>query len=330
VETVHRIDEVDAAAWDATVARARLPVFYSHGFLRAYERHPLAPTDDVAYLTVHGADGPVAVLPAYLPRETDPLGCLYRAYPEADGERALLTHNWHCYDGTVPGGPGAAQAVVDELRRLARELGVPWCGVVNVRADGPTAAALTEAGLPLRPLSQRFMADLDGVAQVDDLLARGRPRAGVNLRRHRRRAAEFGTRCEVLSPSQADLEGLMRMCDALAVKYGSHRFYPAGVFERFVAELPDGSAVVLQVHQHDRLVAASVCLLDEWNFHWWAGGVDYRVEGNFSPYAMLFAWTLEQSLLSGRPKLEGGRGNPTFKTRHGLTSRRLDACLVPA
>jgi predicted N-acyltransferase len=334
VETVDRIGTVDPVEWDAAVEAQRLPVFYSHTFLSAYERYPLAQIDAFAYLLVRrrGEPGPpVAVLPAYLQRRSDPLGCLATVYPEAAGQPALLSHSWHCYDSHLGGpatDPALAAAAVTALRGLARELGAPWCGLVNVRRAGRTARALAGAGLPVRSLMDRFAADLSELTDLEHYLARyARPRAGSNLRRYRRRAAEHGVRSTVLPVEEADLAGVTALCDRVASRYGTDRFYPAGLFERFVAALGP-SARVLEIRQQGRLIAAGVCLLDAYSFHAWAGGADYRVDGNFSPYYVMFAETVELALRLRRPIFEGGRGNPDFKQRHGLTARPLDACLV--
>jgi|GEM_PF-1102392 len=336
VEIHDRIGAVEPAEWDAAVRAGGLPVFYAHRFLAAYERYPLAAIDAFRYLVLRrrGAPGPpAAVLPAYLPRQPDPLSCLAPAYPLAAGQPALLSPSWHCYDGHLGGrdtGPGLAAAAVSALRGLARDLGVGWCGVVNVRHGGPTAAALTAAGLPLLPLSERYAADLRGVSDLEDLQLRGaRPRARVNLRRNRRRAYENDVRSAVLPVGEADLAGVAALCDQLANRYGTDRFYPVGTFERFLAELGP-CAQVLEVRQHGRLIAAGVCLLDEHSFHSWAGGADYEVDGNFSPYYVMFGESVELALRLGLPTFEGGRGNPDFKLRQGLSARRLDACLVPS
>jgi predicted N-acyltransferase len=333
VEVHDRIGAVDTAAWDAAVRTNRLPVFYEHRFLAAYERHPLAGIDAVRYLVVRrrgGTDVPVVVLPAYLLRQGDPLGCLTSAFPEAAGRPVLLSHCWHCYDGHVGGPdvePAQAAAVLAALRGVARGLGVPWSGVVNVRRGGPSATALAAAGLPVRPLSQRYVAQLGGVGDLDAFLRLARPRARLNLRRYRRRAAEYGVRTAVLPVAEADLAGVAALCDRIASRNGTERFYPLGAFPRFLAALGP-CARVLEIRQRGRLIAAGVCLLDEHAFHSWAAGVDYAVDGNFSPYYLLFAETVELALRLGRPTFEGGRGNPAFKLRYGLAGRPLDACLV--
>jgi predicted N-acyltransferase len=341
VDVADRIDAVDPAAWDAAVRAQGLPVFYSHSFLSAYERHPLTEVDGVAYLTVwrRGVPGPpVAVVPAYFQRRPDPLGHLASAYPEAAGQPTLLSHCWHCYDGHLGGLDGGtagraavAGTVMAALRGLARELGAPWCGVMNVRHGGPTATALAAAGLPLRPLAQRFGTDLGGLTGFDDFLDRSAgQRARANLRRHRRRAAENGVHTAALPVAAADLAGVWALCNLLAGRHGdAERYYPSGRFERFLTALGP-SVRIVEVRQYGRLVAAAACLLDTERLHWWAGGADYEVAGNFSPYYVMFAETVELALRLRRPDFEGGRGNPAFKLRNGLTARPLDACLVRA
>jgi predicted N-acyltransferase len=337
VETVDRIGAIDPTEWDAAVDALRLPVFYSRAFLSAYERHPLTGIDGVAYLLVRrrgGAGAPVAVLPAYLQHRPDPIGQLAGVYPEAAGQPALLAHCWHCYDGDAAGPavtPALAAAVMAALRRLARELGASWCGLLNVRRDGATARALAAAGLPTRPLTERYGADLAGLTGFDEFLERSvGQKVRANLRRHRRRAAEHGASTAVHHVDRADLVGISALCNRLAGRYsGADRYYPPGRFERFLAALGP-AARAIEVREGGRLVAGGVCLLDDERLHWWAGGADYEVAGNFSPYYVMFAETVELALRLRRRDLEGGRGNPRFKLRHGLVARPLDACLVRA
>jgi predicted N-acyltransferase len=335
VEVSDRVAELDPADWDGVVTAAGAPVFYTHAYLAAYERDPLAAVDAHAYLVVHrrGAGTPVAVLPLYLQRRPDPLACLAPAYPELAGHPALLTHVWHCYDTHLPTTAADAAplvgAVLAAMRRVARRLGAPYCGLVNVARGSPTGRALRAAGQPLRHVMDRFAADLRGMDGFEGYLARLGPRARANLRRNARRAAEAGVVTTVVPPDRADLDEVAALCGRTAARFGNTGFYPARTFGRFVRGL-GGAAHVLQVRQHGRLVAAGVCLVDSQRFHTWTCGVDYDVEGNFSPYAVLFAESVALALRLGRPVLEGGRSNAVFKQRHGLSVRHLEACVVPA
>jgi predicted N-acyltransferase len=330
VETHRRIGDVDPAGWDGAVEAQGLPVFYSRTFLAAYERYPLTRIDAFAYLVVRrrGEPGPpAAVLPAYLQSRPDPLGHLASAYPEAAGQPALLSHVWHCYDTHI-GDPAATLATVAALRRTARELGAAWCGLVNVRLDGPAAAALAGVGLPVRHLVDRFNADLAGCTELDQFLRRSaRPHARRGLGRTYRRATEHGMSRTVVAVERADLDAVAALCRGSAGRHGNDEYYPAGRFEPFIAALGTAARLV-EIRQHGRLVATGVCLLDTTRLHCWAGGADYRVDGNVSPYHLLFADSMRLAVDLRRPAFEGGRGNPKFKLRHGLTARPLGACLV--
>jgi predicted N-acyltransferase len=333
VETHQRIGDVDPFDWDAAVEAQGLPVFYSRTFLAAYERYPLTRIDAFAYLVVRrrGKSGPpAAVLPAYLQSRPDPLGHLATAYPESAGRPALLSHVWHCYDTHLgePTAPAATVAAVSALRRTARELGAPWCGLVNVRLDGPAAAALAGAGLPVRHLVDRFNADLAGCTELDRFLRRSaRPHARRELGRTYRRAAEQGVSRTVVAVERAELDAVAALCRGSAGRHGNDEYYPPGRFEPFLAALGPAARVV-EIRQHGRLVATGVCLLDATRVHCWAGGANYRVDGNFSPYYLMFADSMRLAVDLRRPAFEGGRGNAEFKLRHGLTARPLGACLV--
>lgn len=327
VDLFDRIDQVDPEEWDAVVHRQRLPAFYSHTFLAAYERHPLTEIDGFRYLVIRRGGGAVAVLPAYLQRRPDPLGVLAEAFPEAAGEPALLSHSWHCYDAHA-GEPALLPVVLGALRELAAGLGAPWYGLVNVERGGPLAAALLAAGLPVRHLVDRFRAELGGAGDVGEFLRRNaRPRARLNLLRYRRRAAEHGVTSADVAVTDLDLAEVTALCDRSARKHGSDRFYPEGTFEAFLTMVAPISRAV-EVRQRGRLVAVGVCLLDDSRLHCWACGVDYDVDGNFSPYHLMFADSVDLALRLGRPVLEGGRGNPGFKLRLGLTPRPLVGCLT--
>lgn len=327
VDRFDRIADVDPVKWDAVVRERGLPVFYSHTFLAAYERHPLTPIEAFRYLMISRDGRPVAVLPAYLQHDPDPLGCLAPAYPGACGGPALLSHSWHCYDAHA-GDPALVPVVLGALRELAAELGAPWYGLVNLDRDGPAAAALAAAGLPTRHLVDRFRADLDGVEDVDGFLRRSAsPSARRNLLRYGRRAAEHGATCAVVPIGDLDLAEVTALCDRSARKHGSDRFYPPGVFEAFLAMVAPVARAV-EVRQAGRLVAVGVCLLDDERLHCWACGVDYEVDGNFSPYQLMFGASIALAIDLGRPVLEGGRGNPEFKLRFGLRPRPLVGCLV--
>ncbi len=272
------------------------------------------------------------MLPVALHTQADPLGWLRETHPGIEGERALLSHVWHCYDTQLVGPaerPDIAAALVTAQAALAQDWKVPWFGFVNVERGTPSSAALTSAGLTGQHLMDRFVADLSGLSDLDEYLSRLGSRPRANLTRNARRAAETGMTTTVAPASDSNLDEVAELCARTTARLGSAHFYPVSTFVRFVGEL-GGSALVLAVRQSDRLVAAGVCLTDERRFHTWACGVDYNVTGNASPYAVLFAQSIALAIKLGATVLEGGRANDVFKVRHGLSVRHLDAYLSRA
>lgn len=326
---VHDDPRVAAVAgWDALVRGDGAPVFYDSAYLAAYGQDPLTDIVRFGYLLARDRDGtPVGALPVALHRDPDPLGQLAHAAPELSGP-ALLSHVWHCYDARIVGAgrPDVVDALLRALARLAAEWGAGWYGLVNVDRSGPTAAALSGAGWTGTHLVDRWTADLTEVPDLPAFLARLGGRSRANLTRTARRAAEHGMVTTFGPPAVADLAEIAALCTATAARFGTGRFYPPETFARFVMTLGP-SAHVIQVRQRGRLVAAGVCLADATRFHTWTCGVDYAVTGNASPYAVLYAHSVELALRLGRPVFEGGRGNEAFKRRHGLRPRPLDAYL---
>ena len=332
VERIRELDRIDPAEWDRVVAQAAAPVFYSHDFVAAYHRAPLAPIDGHTYLVVRRrADGTaIAVLPAYLQRRPDPIGCLTAAYPELRGA-ALLSHVWHCYDGRLPATIDHQElvpAVLDALRTEACALGAEWFGLVNVSRGSATGNALTAAGLPLRHLLERFTMDLRGLTRFEDYLDRLSPNNRHNLQRNLRRAEEAGVRTELLPASRARLDEVAALSAATATRFGNTTFYRQDTFADFVRALGP-SAGVIEVRQHGRLVSHVVYLTDQERFHAWTGGVDYEVDGNFSAYRVMHAAFVGLAIELGLSTLEGGRSNGDFKQRHGLSPLPLDAMILP-
>jgi CelD/BcsL family acetyltransferase involved in cellulose biosynthesis len=320
------------SGWDELVRASAAPVFYRSRYLSAYHDHPLADIDRFGYLMVRESGGrPLAALPVARYARPDPVGALRAVDPAIASRPALLSHVWHCYDSQVVGAVRRADvvaAVLHAMRTLAVRWGAAWFGLVNVARDGPTAAALSAAGLPGRHLVDRFVADLTGLADFDGYLRRLRPRARANLVRNRRRADEAGLTCATLPVDEADLDEIARLCARTAARFGNVGFYPPATFARFVTALGD-CAHVLEVRHAGRLVAVGVCLTDEHRFHTWTCGVDYDVPGRASPYTLLFAESVALALRLRRPVLEGGRSNGVYKERHGLRVRHLDAHLAP-
>ncbi|SFR28204.1 hypothetical protein SAMN04488564_11352 [Lentzea waywayandensis] len=323
VEFSNTIREIDSADWDAVVRDAGAPVFYRHAYVSAYEQSPLTTVDAFAYFVVREGDKPIAVLPAYLQTAANPLRRLHEAYPEAVGQPALLSHTWHCYDAHVPAAAEVLPRLLDAMIRTASIFGARWCGFMNVQRGNELSRALRRAGLPARHLTDRWAT---GLTTYEHYLASLSLRARANVRRNDRRSTEAGVTIEALPVDHAALDEITLLCVKTASRFENNGYYPGEAFARFVTALGD-LAHVIEVRQHGKLVAAGVCLTDATRFHTWTCGVDYAVDGNYSPYGVLFAESVRLAIRLGKSTLEGGRGNEAFKRRHGLSPRHLDAVL---
>lgn len=330
VEIHEHPDSAAEAGWDSVVKAAGAPVFYQSDYLAAYHRDPLGDIVYFRYLLVREPGrAPIAALPVALHRRADPLGLLRDHHPGVADGSALLSHVWHCYDTQIVGAvAGTVRPLLETMRGLATGWGASWYGLVNVERGGPTAAALRAAGWRGEHLVDRFWADLTGLTDLDGYLARLGPRARANLARTARRARDAGLTCTVRPVAVVDLAEVGDLCARTAARFGNAGFYPPDTFARFVTAVGP-LAHVLSVRHGTRLVAVGICLTDEHRFHTWTCGVEYDVPGNASPYALLFAESVRLAIELGRPVLEGGRSNATFKRRHGLTPIPLDAYLRP-
>lgn len=324
VEFSTTIREIDSADWDAVVHRAGAPVFYRHAYVSAYEQTPLTAVEAFAYFVARDGGEVVAVMPAYLQKAANPLRRLHEVYPEAVGQPALLSHTWHCYDAHVPATAAVLPRLLDAMMRTASMLDVPWCGFMNVERGDALSQALRAAGLPARHLADRWVT---GLTTYERYLAGLSLRARANLRRNERRSREAGVTIEAMPVEQAALDEITLLCVKTASRFENTGYHPGATFGRFVRALGD-LAHVIEVRQHGRLVAAGVCLTDTTRFHTWTCGVDYAVEGGYSPYGALFAESVRLAIRLGKSTLEGGRGNAAFQRRHGLSPRHLDAVLL--
>lgn len=324
VEFSNSIKEIDAADWDSVVHASGAPVFYQHAYVSAYEQAPLTNADYSGCFVVRDGEKPVAVLPIYLQSAANPLRRLHEAYPEAAGQPALLSHTWHCYDAHVPATADVLPRLLDAMTHAASIFGARWYGFVNVQRGNALSRELAAAGLPARHLTDRWVT---GLTTYERYLAGLGIRARANLRRNERRSREAGVTIEYLPVEHAALDEITVLCTKTATRFENTGFYPGVTFNRFVTALGD-LAHVIEVRQHGKLVAAGVCLADATRFHTWTCGVDYAVDGRYSPYGVLFAESVKLAIRLGKTTLEGGRGNGDFKRRHGLSPRPLDAVLI--
>jgi predicted N-acyltransferase len=323
------IADVPADEWDLVVERTGAPVFYRHAYLSAHARAAVSSARaQVLIMARDGSGEPVAICPASLQSPSDPLGALTE---HVDGyhpdDRALLSHNWQCYDTRLTAiDDDASPRIVQTLHEVAVEAGACWLGFVNVAA-GPQLAALAAAGFDVTEVDERFCLDLRELRTIEDFLERLRPSARRNLRRYRLRAQESGVTVENLAVRDADLDEAVALIRQTAARHGTADFYRDGPFQDFLRSLGE-LVTMIRISDPDRLLAVGFCLPDRDRFHMWTCGAVYQHDAAFSPYGLLFLETVRAALASGRPILEGGRRNREYKERHGLHRLALHAAML--
>ncbi|MEO3814436.1 GNAT family N-acetyltransferase [Sphaerisporangium sp. B11E5] len=319
--------QVNAAEWDALVDRSGAPVFYRHRVLSAYEHARLGGQRAAAYLLARDPGGtPVGALPVYLLDGREIFSVLGVPAPAGGAlADALISHFPHCYDTTAMLAPpdpavlrGLQEAALAEASRLGARI---WC-LLNVPADGPLAALL--AGLPgARPVpsAARWYLDPPAYGGLDGFLAGMSRATRRTLRSAARRAEAAGARAELSDGPAQDVDDVVALCAATGAKHGTN-YYAEDAVRAFLTALGD-DLTVLRVRLGERTLAASVCFRDGDVLHTWAGGAVYPPELNWSPNYVLFHHELRLAFELGVRRLECGRRNDDFKSRHRLSRRDL-------
>lgn len=324
------IDAVPAGAYDDLAAHCGASAYYDRRFLRAAERHPLLPIESLHYLLVRDGDRLDAFMPVYCHAVStaDPLGLLSRTASAGfhSSESALFSHVMHCCDTRLllrDNAPALFAMLMDRLERLARDSGVPQFAIANV-AD-PALLAMAEArGMEINYSVDRYQMDLAGIDCVEDLLVRHIPAEGRHeIRRQRRKLAEYGVRVEIEAPPFARIEEVGRLCHETTARRGTPGYLPADALARFLTEC--GSLLrIVSIYHGDRRIGVSALLLDRPTVHLWLAGMDYALD-TFSPYTVTFDTLFHFAFEHGFTRMECGRLNERTKQRFGFTPRPLHA-----
>ncbi len=330
--TYGSIEEADPVRWDELVVGCGAPVFYRSAFLRAFERFPLHGVRSHVYITGEDEHGTlVFAMPVYVIRGVDPMRVLHDHFPAFGDETVLVNHVWHCYDTWIPMrrlDPDIVGAVLWTMEALAADLGASLWGFTNVDGTGALARALTAAGMTGIQVDERFLADVSAIPDIDHYLATLDHPVRSNLRRYTRIAQRAGVVAGIADVEHADLEGFVALARAGAAKYGNADYYRPGVFEGFLRDL-GGHVRVFEQRLGDRLIGSTVLLVDEKTLHWWVAGNDYSAVPQISPFYLACLAAINEALITGKPRVEAGRRNPRFKTRHGLRPRPVQAYFMP-
>lgn len=335
VTTAHHrhIGAIDPAAYADLWESCGKPAFYHPSLVLAAETGPLLPIAGTHYLTAWTDGRMEALLLVYQQSKPDPFGTLARttgiSFDRPEG--GLLGHIAHCYDSRILLRPGADPAVADllleHLKRLAAELEIPGCGIINI-ADPAALAAAERSGFAVNYMHDCFFIDLSPFRDFDEFVAK-LPRHGrQEMKRQLRKFEAEGGSISVKRVEDADVEAAVRLCHQTSAKNGTPHYYPIDTFTRFLRQCGDLVSIV-SVMVKDQLVAAVVCLDEPDRIHMWAGGADYE-HSDFSPYTLMFAACIRNAFDRGFPMMETGRTNARIKARLGCSPRGLYSALHSA
>ncbi|MFI0479699.1 GNAT family N-acetyltransferase [Actinomadura sp. 9N215] len=328
VEIAEHIAEV-GEVWDTVVHDTDAPLFYYRRFLEAFEQNPLHPLQRVAYLTVRAPSGnAVAVLPAYLQRGTDPMRVLATHFPHSLDQPVLLSHIWHSYESTLPTRPDHyPSAAGAALAAFAATWQAAVCGLINVVQTDPLSAMLTAQGYRGFTIETGWCMRVDGFHDLDDWLATLRHNHRRTMRSQVRRAIEAGFTTRWIPICDADIDGFMWLARRTAAKHNNADYYKEGIFPRFLRHLSEHVHMLELRSPHGELAGSAPMLSDASRTHFPFCGFDLNACPGFSPFYVLVAHMVLETIHRQRQWIYLGRRNPDFKRRYGFTPTPLQAHL---
>lgn len=333
IRVASSLGEVDRRAYDALHASSDLPAFYDWRFLQATEDHPLLPTEKALYLCAYQGGELVAFLPAYLQRLAviDPLGLLERAAGIVDrgGEVGLFSHMMHCWQTTIPCLPwaqAAQRSLIREFLLLARRERASYAGLLNVAETG-TLQSLSDTGLTVYAMPDRYAVDLDAYESFDDFVRRLPADGRHEMNRQLRKFKASNASIRILAPPYDEiLERLCSLCHATTSRRGTPHYFPSGPLARFVRRCADLSRLIV-VEEEGKLLGGMICYQHNDVFYGWSAGVVYD-QSDFSPYTLFFGAAFRYAIERGLRRMEGGRLNEKIKRRLGLQPFPLHAAVA--
>jgi len=288
---------------------------------RAWESVRTERVTAVRYLTVE-ADGLRDVVPFYLV-EHSPIWACYELDAEVDPVwpgPVVYAPGLYCeYGGRGGALASHTAATVDRAIALAREWGAAAVVFTNLTPD------LTASWRAVRPPSVDMLFDRAYELPVSGTLAATlaaipRKTAG-ELRRRRRRAADRGLTARVLTGEEmiAHLPRFTELAVEAALKHGPN-LYGMDILEP-LAQLD--SSLLLLAEEGDSIAGGFYSFLYGERLYLWTAGLDYRRMRSHHTYAFLVHESMRYAVERGARVLDAGRGNFTFKERHGFRGADL-------
>ncbi|MEY9961791.1 GNAT family N-acetyltransferase [Streptacidiphilus sp. MAP5-52] len=224
------------------------------------------------------------------------------------------------YGGAATGSDAALAAVLGAGLDLARELGAAALVVPNLTA--PLAARAQRA----RPADATVFTDLafsaSAAGGIEGHAARaGNRRVMRDLLRQHRRGTDAGLRFKALHGADMlpHLDRFAQLAGAGAERHGT-ALYRADMFP-YLSAVP--GAVMLAAFHEDQLVGAFLGFVHKDRVHLWTAGVDRERQRELRTYTWLIAEALNWADASSIAVVDIGRGNASWKTRHGFTAAEL-------
>lgn len=228
----------------------------------------------------------------------------------------LIVGSLYAFYGPVPEGSRVGVGdVVDRARALAGEWGASGILVVNQPEEVAREWAVA------RPPDARVRLDvayhrLLGLGP-DPVLGQLDKHARTDWRRRWRRAAENGVRLvEDQAPQSDQIDEVVALANSSAVRHGIAPLYDR---HTVAAVLGVSGARLIRADWSGRTVAGFVAIEHDRRLYLWAGGIDYEVLAQVSPYLFLLYELLAAADDRGWRRMEFGRGNYVFKRRYGFT-----------
>ncbi len=293
-------------------------VFQTGEWLTAWERTTIEPASATAYL--RPTDG--SNLTPFYCVESSPFWRGYETEAGVDsvwrGPVVFSPSVYSIYGGGLADPPAIGAAIDRGLERV-HDWGAEALVFVNI--EGEEVRRWTEQRRPAAAfvLDLAFRAPVG--ATVDEHLAGLDGHVRREFRRQWRRARERGvTLLELHGPEmRPHLAEFQRLASATAERH-SGDLYDLPTFEALSA-VP--AATLLVAERDGRWLGAFLCFAYREMLYLWAGGIDYANLAEFGTYAFLMYESLGYAIRTGCRILEVGRGNATFKERHGFRATEL-------
>ncbi|MCD6078549.1 MAG: family N-acetyltransferase, partial [Ramlibacter sp.] len=230
--------EVDAAAWNALLARAGASPFMRHEYLDALHASGSAAAStgwDPHFITLWRGGALQAACPLYLKSHSYGEYVFDWAWANAYEQHGVRYYPKALTAVPFTPVPGPRLLAVDATARLALVQGVrAWC----VRND---VAACTEAGLMLRHTVQFHWLN-EGWTDFDAFLASLTQEKRKKIRQERRKVAEAGVtfrhaQGQAIAP--ADWDFFYRCYERTYLEHGNAPYLAPGFFERMAQAMPE-------------------------------------------------------------------------------------------